>query len=109
MDEAEDIERQIDFLTNSMKLAAKLGKALRTKDGYLLELIKFKKLGEGYYYSLSDKSHVLVNRGEEWYYCIFKERVGRGKRGGCCREATRSARDGASCSRSGGCRNSGGE
>ena len=71
MDEVEDVEKQFDFLANSMKLASKLGKALRTKDGYLLELVRFKKLGEGFYYSLSDKRHVLVNRGEEWYYVPF--------------------------------------
>ena len=67
------------FLANTVKLAAKLARALKTKDGNLLQLVKFKKKGEGYYYSLSDKGHVLVNRGEEWYYAAFVPKDERGR------------------------------
>ena len=68
MDES---EKEIDFLANCMKLAARLSAGLKTKDGNLLQLVKFKKKGQGFYYSLSDKRHVLVNRGEEWFYAPF--------------------------------------
>ena len=75
----DDVKKEVDILTKSMKLAAKLSIGLKTKDGKLLELAKFKKKGEGYYYSLSDKRHVLVNRGEEWFYVPFiaKDEMGR--------------------------------
>ena len=76
MDES---EKEIDFLANCMKLAARLSAGLKTKDGNLLQLVKFKKKGQGFYYSLSDKRHVLVNRGEEWFYAPFipKDDMGR--------------------------------
>jgi hypothetical protein len=64
-------DKEVKILANTATLVAKLAGALKTKNGNLLQLIKFKKKGEGYYYSLSDKSHVLVNRGEEWYYIPF--------------------------------------
>jgi hypothetical protein len=72
-------ETDATFLANTVKLASKLAGALKTKDGKLLEMVKFKKSGEGFYYSLSDKRHVLVNRGEEWYYVPFiaKDDMGR--------------------------------
>ena len=74
-----DSKKEADFLTNSMKLAARLAAGLKTKNGDLLQLAKFKKKGEGFYYSLSDKSHVLANRGEEWFYIPFipKDDMGR--------------------------------
>ena len=75
----DDDKREVDFLANSMKLAARLAAGLKTKGGELLEIAKFKKGGEGFYYSLSDKRHVLANRGEEWFYIPFipKDEKGR--------------------------------
>ena len=75
----DDVKKEVDILTKSMKLAARLKAGLKTKDGNLLELVKFKKNGEGFYYSLSDKRHVLVNRGEEWFYVPYipKDEKGR--------------------------------
>ena len=70
----DDEKKKTKFLANSIKLAAKLAAGLRTKDGELLQLVKFKKQGEGFYYSLSDKRHVLVNRGEEWFYVPFVQK-----------------------------------
>ena len=64
-------DKDVKILTNTVKLAVKMASALKTKSGNLLQLAKFKKKGEGYYYSLSDKRHVLANRGEEWYYVPY--------------------------------------
>ena len=76
----DDVKKEIDFLTKSIKFAVKLQSGLKTKDGDLLELVRFKKKGEGYYYSLTDKSHVYINKGAEWFFVPFvpkdeKERV----------------------------------
>jgi len=75
----DDVKKKVDILTNSIKLAVKMASALKTKKGELLELVKFKKPGEGYYYSLSDKRHVLINRGEEWYYVPFVPKDEKGR------------------------------
>jgi len=75
----DDVKKKVDILTKSMKLAARLTSGLKTKDGDLLEIAKFKKSGEGFYYSLSDKRHILVNKGDEWFYVPFipKDNMGR--------------------------------
>lgn len=75
----DDVKKKADILTKSMKLAARLGAGLKTKDGELLELVKFKQKGEGFYYSLSDKRHVLINRGEEWFLVPFIPKDERGR------------------------------
>lgn len=76
MSESDD---DVKILANSIKLAVKLAGALKTKSNNLLQLVKFKKKGEGYYYSLSDKRHVLTNRGEEWYYVPYVPKDEKGR------------------------------
>ena len=67
-------ENNDEYLINTYKLATKMASALRTKSKELLPIVKFKKKGESFYYSLSDKRHVLVNRQEEWYFVPFVPR-----------------------------------
>lgn len=52
---------------NPKKLAAKLAKMLQTKDGDLLQPVKLKGKGPGYYYSLNDKRLILCPRNSEYY------------------------------------------
>jgi len=75
----DDVKKKVDILTKSMKLAARLAVGLKTKEGNLLELAKFKQKGEGFYYSLSDKRHILANRGEEWFYVPFIQKDEKGR------------------------------
>lgn len=72
-------ERNDEYLANTYKLAAKMASALRTKSRDLLPIVKFKKKGESFYYSVSDKSHVLVNRQEEWYFVPFVPKDDKGR------------------------------
>ena len=68
-----------EYLVNTYKLVAKMASALKTKDKKLLPIAKFKKKGESFYYSVTDKMHVLVNRGEEWYFVPFVPKDDRGR------------------------------
>lgn len=63
-----------EFITNTYKLAIKMASAMRTKDKELLQLVTFKKGGHGFYYSLTDKTPIYINRKEEWYYVPFIEK-----------------------------------
>jgi len=67
----EDDSKKTQILSNTFKLAAKLGAALRTKEKDLLEIAKFKKKGHGFYYSISDKKFIYINKQEEWYFVPY--------------------------------------
>tara|TARA_Y100000114_G_C11711754_1_gene303841 strand:+ start:721 stop:1038 length:318 start_codon:yes stop_codon:yes gene_type:complete len=64
-------DKDKEFLTNSFKYAIRLAGALKTKDGELLPIVKFKEKGLGFYYSITDKSFVMINREEEWYFVPY--------------------------------------
>ena len=68
-----------EFQSNFIKLAVKLTSMLKSKDGYLFELMKFKKSGKGFYWSLSDKAFIWVDRELEWYhiYSVDPDEKGR--------------------------------
>ena len=52
---------------NPLKLAEKLAKFLKDDDGELLEPVKLKGKGMGYYYSYNDKKFIPVPRDGEYY------------------------------------------
>jgi len=56
-----------EFEANFIKLAAKLSGWTRSKSGTLLEPVKIKGNGKGFYWSISDKNFVWVDRALEWY------------------------------------------
>ena len=72
-------ERDKEFLTNSFKYAIRLAGALKTKSGELLPIVKFKDSGLGFYYSITDKRFVQINRKEEWYFVPFVEKDEQGR------------------------------
>ena len=53
---------------NPTKLALKLAKMLKTDDGELLQPVRLKGKGPGYYYSVNDKKLILCSRNSEYYY-----------------------------------------
>ncbi len=57
-----------EFKANFIKLAAKLSGWTKSKDGYLLEPVKIKGNGKGFYWSVSDKAFAWVDKDLEWYY-----------------------------------------
>ena len=68
-----------EFLSNSFKIAIRLASALKTKEGELLPIAKFKNPGLGFYYSVTDKRFVQINREEEWYFVPFVQKDERGR------------------------------
>ena len=67
----DDVKKEVEFITKTMKFASRLAGGLKTKDGTLLHLVSFKEKGEGFYYSISDKAPVLINKGSEWFLVPF--------------------------------------
>ena len=62
------------FLVNAYKLAAKMWSNMKTKDKELLQAVRFKEKGHGFYYSTADKRPMWVNKGDEWYHVPFMEK-----------------------------------
>lgn len=56
-----------EFEANFIKLASKLSGWQKAKDGQLLEPVKIKGNGKGFYWSISDKRFVWVDKELEWY------------------------------------------
>jgi hypothetical protein len=52
---------------NPDKLAMKLAKMIQNNDGTLLEPVRIKGTGIGYYYSYRDKAFIPVPRNSEYY------------------------------------------
>jgi hypothetical protein len=67
----DDAEKKVKYLTESIKLAAKLSVGLKTKEGELLPTVRFTENGKGFYYSITSRFFVWVDRGLEWYYIPF--------------------------------------
>ena len=72
-------DRDKEFLTNSFKYAIRLASALKTKEGELLPIVKFKNPGLGFYYSITDKRFVRINREEEWYFVPYVNKDEQGR------------------------------
>jgi len=56
-----------EFEDSFIKLAAKLSGWLKSKDGHLLEPVNIKGSGKAFYWSISDKRFVWVDKQLEWY------------------------------------------
>lgn len=63
----EDLSSDL-YEENLLKLAIKLRGWIKTRDGNLLQIVRFKKDGKGFYWSISDKAFAWVDRGLQWYY-----------------------------------------
>ena len=62
-----------EFQSNFIKLAVKLTGMMKSKEGLLFEPVKIKGNGKGFYYSVSDKSFMWVDRELEWYHVYSVE------------------------------------
>tara|TARA_Y100000114_G_C11630592_1_gene264221 strand:- start:259 stop:573 length:315 start_codon:yes stop_codon:yes gene_type:complete len=67
------------YLINTYKLAFKLWSNMKTKEKELLQAVRFKKKGHGFYYSTADKKPMYINRGDEWYYVPFMKKDEQGR------------------------------
>ena len=72
-----------EFFTNYIKLAARMAGFIKNKKGEGLYNVKIKGKGKGFYWSLTDKQFLWVDKGSDFYwissvkkdekdrYCIF--------------------------------------
>jgi hypothetical protein len=62
-----------EFKSKFIKLAVKLTSMVKSKDGFLFEPVKIKGKGKGFYYSVSDRCFMWVDRELEWYHVYSVE------------------------------------
>jgi len=59
---------------NPDKLALKLAKFLQDPNGTSLEPVKFKKSGQGYYYSVNDRKLIRISRDSDFYLLSWEDK-----------------------------------
>tara|TARA_R110002074_G_scaffold336120_1_gene506553 strand:+ start:484 stop:798 length:315 start_codon:yes stop_codon:yes gene_type:complete len=64
----EDGDYSEEYKANFIKLAAKLSGYIKSKSGYLLQPVRIRGNGKGFYWSISDKIFIWVDRNLEWYH-----------------------------------------
>lgn len=72
-----------EFFTSYIKLAARMAGFIKNKKGHCLYTVKIKGKGKGFYWSLSDKAFVWIDKQSDLYwvdkvkkdekdrYCLF--------------------------------------
>lgn len=72
-----------EFFTSYIKLAARMASFIKNKKGDCLYTVKIKGNGKGFYWSLSDKAFVFIEKSADFYwvdkikkddkdrYCLF--------------------------------------
>ena len=70
---------EVEYFANYIKLAARMAGYIKSKQGECLYTVKIKGTGNGFYYSLSDKEFVWINKGSDLYWVdhIPKDEKGR--------------------------------
>ena len=56
------------FLTKYLKLAARMSSFIKNKQGHCLYTVKIKGKGKGFYWSLSDRAFVWIDKGADFYW-----------------------------------------
>ena len=61
-------EEDQKFLNNCIKLAARMASFIKSKRGDCLYTVKIKGKGKGFYWSLSDKAFLWIDKGSDFYW-----------------------------------------
>ena len=74
-----NIDDEVEFFAKYIKLAARMAGYIKSKKGECLYTVKIKGNGKGFYYSLSDKEFLWVDKGSDFYWVdsISKDEKGR--------------------------------
>tara|TARA_B100000282_G_scaffold291657_2_gene264208 strand:+ start:57 stop:371 length:315 start_codon:yes stop_codon:yes gene_type:complete len=67
------------FLTKYLKLAARMSSFIKNKQGHCLYTVKIKGKGKGFYWSLSDRAFVWIDKGADFYWVDSKKRDEKGR------------------------------
>ena len=72
-------EEDAEFLTSYIKLAARMASFIKNKKGEGLYTVKIKGKGKGFYWSLSDKCFIWVDKGSDFYWVGSVKKDERGR------------------------------
>jgi len=76
-------EEDQEYFTNYIKLAARMAGFIKNKQGDCLYAVKIKGKGKGFYWSMTDRSFIWIDRSADFYwidsvakddqgrYCVF--------------------------------------
>jgi len=72
-------EEETEYITNYIRLAARMAGFIKNKKGDCLYTVKIKGEGKGFYWSLADKSFIWVDKNADFYWVdkIKKDEKGR--------------------------------
>ena len=70
-----------EFFTNYIKLAARMASFIKNKQGDCLYSVKIKGKGKGFYWSLSDKCFIWIDKSADFYWV---DKVRKDERGRYC-------------------------
>ena len=72
-------EEDEEFFTNYIKLAARMSNFIKNKKGDCLYTVKIKGKGKGFYWSLSDRCFLWIDKGADFYWVdkVRKDEQGR--------------------------------
>ena len=70
---------EVEFITKYIQLAARMAGFIKNKKGDCLYSVKIKGKGKGFYWSLSDKTFISIDRSSDFYWVdkIKKDEKGR--------------------------------
>ena len=74
-------EKDVEFFTKYIKLAARMAGFIKNKEGNCLYSVKIKGKGKGFYWSLSDKAFIMVDKSADFYWV---DKVKKDDKGRCC-------------------------
>ena len=74
-----DEEEDVEFFTKYIKLAARMSSFLKSKKGELLIAVRIKGEGQGFYWSLSDRQFVMINKSTDLYWVDKVEKDEKGR------------------------------
>ena len=72
-------EEDQEFFTNYIKLAARMAAFIKNKQGETLFTVKIKGKGKGFYWSLSDKAFIYVDKSADFYWVDKIKKDDRGR------------------------------
>ena len=72
-------EDEVEFVTKYIKLAARMAGFIKNKKGDCLYSVKIKGKGKGFYWSLSDKAFIMIDKSADFYWVdkVKKDEKGR--------------------------------
>jgi|TARA_Y100000114_G_C11728158_1_gene312094 hypothetical protein len=72
-------EEEKQYVTNYLKLAARMSSFIKNKKGEGLYTVKIKGKGKGFYWSISDKCFLWIDKGSDFYWVDSMKKDDKGR------------------------------